>query len=225
MLSALLPIIYPSQCSGCAREIRATENQICLHCLHGLCDFETNHDSPVFQLFWGKSDVVHATSCYSFIKGEALQHLIHEFKYKGNKKLAREFGIQMGNIILSSTEFKDVDSLCYVPTSKRKERQRGYNQAHELCKGVALACLLPIVPFVKRTNKVRSQTSKKVHDRHKQLESSFYANPKSSEGNYKHILLIDDVITTGATLSICSKIIIKEFNLKVSVLALAYRDI
>ena len=126
MLSELLSIIYPSQCYGCAREIRASENQICLHCLHGLCDFEANHDEPVvFQLFWGKSNINYATSCYSFIKGEPLQNLIHEFKYKGNKKLAHEFGTQMGKFILSNSEFQDVDALSYVPTSKKKKRKRG----------------------------------------------------------------------------------------------------
>ncbi len=232
MLNHLFSFIYPSLCYSCERELRGDEKQICLHCEEDIPSFEAHSemngfkDNPVHQLFWGKSDVSYATSCYEYIKGEKLQNLVHQLKYKGQRDLADYFAKIMAQEIESNHRLKSVDGICYVPSSKRKTKQRGYNQAQELAKSISKLNAIPVANLLVKQKNTSSQTSKNVNERHVNLENSFALNKKEKQPSaFKHILLIDDVITTGATLNACAKIILKEYRAEVSVLTLAYRHI
>lgn len=233
MLKQLLTFVYPQTCFACDRELRAQETQVCLHCQQDIpaFDFENHSENdaeknPVFQLFWGKSNVHYATSCYEYIKGEKLQKLIHELKYKGRKKLALYFGEIMAQEITTNIKFQDIDTICFVPSSVQKTRKRGYNQAQELAKAISKSIGKPCLNILIKRKNTTSQTSKNVHDRHFNLENSFSINNKFIlPENCKHILLVDDVITTGATLNACAKIIEMNFDVKVSVLTIAFRHV
>ncbi len=229
MLQNLLTFVYPKLCLSCNRELRAKEKFVCLHCESDFypTNFNEKSENPVFQLFWGKVNVEYASACFNFIKGEKLQDFIHEFKYKGQKNLAEFFGYIMADYMANSTFFKGVDAICFVPSSKAKIRQRGYNQAEELAKVMAKKSKLPLVKkmLIKSKSK-QSQTNKNVFERFENMQFTFEI-PEKTKTNfpYQHILLIDDVITTGATLEACASLLIKELNCKVSILTLAYRNI
>ena len=233
MFKQLFTFIYPKLCFSCDRELRGDERFICLHCEQDIPIFTSinnwnnvDTENPVFQLFWGKSEVQYATSCYEYIKGEKLQKLIHELKYNGRKSLANYFGEIMAEEIKSNPKLNDVDTLCFVPSSKQKIRKRGYNQAEELANSIARHIDKPSSNVLIKLKNTASQTSKNVHDRHCNLENSFTVNNKKTlPNNTKHLLLIDDVITTGATLNACAKVLLSEFHVKISVLTLAYRNV
>jgi len=233
MFRQIFTFIYPKLCFSCERELRGDERFVCLHCEQDIPSFtfknndkHTDVENPVFQLFWGKSEVQYATSCYEYIKGEKLQKLIHELKYNGRKNLANYFGEIMAQEIGSNPKLIDVDIICFVPSSKQKIRKRGYNQAEVLANSIAQHISKPSLNLLIKKKNTASQTSKNVHDRHCNLENSFTVNKKTTlPNNAKHLLLIDDVITTGATLNTCAKVLLSEFHVKISVLTLAYRNV
>ncbi|MFT6715830.1 MAG: ComF family protein [Saprospiraceae bacterium] len=233
MFRQLFTFIYPRLCSSCERELRDDEKHVCLHCSQDIPPFvpEQDHNdghslNPMFQLFWGKSDVQYATSCYQYIKGEKLQKLVHELKYNGRKNLASYFGEMMAQEIKNNSKLCDIDAICFVPSSKQKIRVRGYNQAQELAISISKYIDKPSLDLLMKKKNTASQTTKNVHDRHLNLEKSFSINKKLPfPPQCDHVLLIDDVITTGATLNACAKLILSEFDVKVSVLTLAYRHV
>jgi ComF family protein len=233
MFKHFLTYIYPQLCFSCERELRAGEKLVCLHCeqdipvyLNDGTEVLSQEENCISQLFWGKSEVSYATSCYSYIKGEKLQKLIHELKYKGRKRLANYFGEIMAEEIKDNIKFSDIDAICFVPSSKNKTRVRGYNQAQELAKSISKSVGKPSLHLLLKKKNTTSQTNKSVIERHYNLENSFSINSKIDlSKDCKHVLLIDDVITTGATLNACAKVILDAFEVKVSVLTLAYRHI
>lgn len=228
MIRQLLSFVYPKLCSSCDEPLRFDESYICWHCLEDLPDFSTlkPDNNPAFQLFWGKSDVQYASSCFEFIKGEKLQGLIHEFKYQGRQNLAEHFGKIMAHHFLNNPYFWTIDAICYVPLTNKKEKNRGYNQARELANGIHKELNLPVLNLLHKNTQTVSQTSKNVHERHENLRNSFSPNlnPLLLK-NTKHVLLVDDVMTTGATLNACAQQLINQLHLKVSVLTLAFRNV
>lgn len=201
--------------------MRESENKICLHCSSDLSYFKViDEENPIEQLFWGKAKIEQGDACFNFVKGEKTQKLIHDFKYKGNKKLAHYFGELMST---KSEIFNTIDLICPVPSTNKKTRKRGYNQAEELAKSLAKTTNTPMKILLKKKKEKGSQTSKDVYHRHLELSESFTLNKIPTQA--KHILLIDDVITSGATLNSCAEIIEKENDVKISVLALAFRNI
>lgn len=229
MLNNLFTYVYPKLCLCCERELRHQEKFVCMHCESDFypTNFLEKSENPVFQLFWGKVSVEYASACFNFIKGEKLQNFIHEFKYKGQKKLANFFGQIMSDYFLSCDFFEGIDGICFVPSSRSKIRQRGYNQAEELAKAIAKNTDLPVLKnLLLKSKSKQSQTNKNVFERFENMLFTFEITEKSKKHfPYKHLLLVDDVITTGATLEACATLIIKELNCKVSVLTLAYRNI
>jgi len=233
MIKQLLSFIYPKLCFACERELRGDETQVCLHCQEDIPVYGKDQDksqsnsNTVFQLFWGKSNVQYATSCFEYVKGEKLQRLIHELKYKGQRNLAKYFGEIMANEITNNHHFSCVDAICFVPSSKQKTRTRGYNQAEELAKTISKLTEIPTLDILAKRKETTSQTDKNVHDRHFNLQKSFAL--KKSKGSptkqHQHVLLVDDVITTGATLNACANVLLTNSNVRVSVLTLAYRNI
>lgn len=229
MLREILTFVYPKLCISCERELRADEGWVCLHCENDFSptNYKKNEENPVFQLFWGKVNIEYASACFDFIKGENLQQLIHEFKYKGKIQLAPFFGKIMANYIQNSKNYEGIDAILFVPSSKEKIRKRGYNQAEELAKSIAKELQLPVINslLIKSKNR-QSQTTKTVLERYQNMENTFEIKEKGKTGiHYQHFLLVDDVITTGATVESCASALKKIMKVKVSVLALAYRNI
>lgn len=177
-------------------------------------------NNPLEKKFWGRLALTSAMSELYFSKNSIVQNMIHEFKYRGNKKAGHYFGNLIGRSLRNSNRF-NIDAIVPLPLFIRKEKMRGFNQAEILCHGIAeILCKPVIAKNVTRRIFTESQTKKHREERWKNVEGIFYINdPKSLEG--KHILLVDDVVTTGATLEACGSEILKIPGATLSVATLA----
>jgi ComF family protein len=198
------------------------EKQICLDCLCDLplTNFHTDENNPVFQLFTGKADIVKATAWLHYEKGNKVQRLIHTFKYHNNKNVAYQLGRQMG-FSLQPYISQEIDVLIPVPLHRKRQRERGYNQSEWICRGIASVVPIPIsANSLQRKTASGTQTDKSLYARWTNVQQLFALSDKHDLKG-KHILLVDDVITSGATLSMCAKTLSEIPGLKVSILALA----
>ncbi|MBI35246.1 MAG: hypothetical protein CMP67_07780 [Flavobacteriales bacterium] len=221
-ISSFLSVFYPENCKSCGDILVRGESLVCLHCeLNFGKNIQPNGNcSEIEQLFWGKAEIESAVAIFQFLKKENLQGLIHEFKYKGNVGLA----LKMGGIVGHNYEFKsdDIDLISFVPMHPRKEKTRGYNQAEKLAEGFSKVTGIKVASILFRVENTTTQTKKDVFDRFENMQNKFEVN--HSMVGIRHILLIDDVVTTGATLTACAKKI-NEKGVKVSLVCLAYRGL
>ena len=155
-----------------------------------------------------------------FTKESLVQHLMHQLKYKGNKDLGLQLGRLMGNALKNAARFNEIDVLIPLPLFPSKEKKRGYNQANILCEGISEILSLPVLTnVISRPQHTETQTSKGRIERWKNIEGKFQLIDPAPVQN-KHILLVDDVVTTGATLEACGNEILTAGNVKLSVATL-----
>lgn len=220
--SALLSVFYPLNCRCCETPLVKGETLYCLHCElnFGELFVADNPETELDQLFWGKAEVESTFAAFQFLKAENIQGLIHEFKYGGNKKLAFKMGQLLGRYF--TLESSLVDCVSFVPMHSKKERKRGYNQAEILAKGFSKELNIPLCKVLERLKESDSQTDKDVYERFENMQEKFQIT-KFALG-VKHVILIDDVITTGATLAACANVLISK-GIRVSVVCLAYRGL
>lgn len=173
-------------------------------------------------MFWGRIAIASGTSEFYFSKGSIIQNLIHELKYKGNRKAGMYLGNLIGNSLRKSNRFSSIDMLVPLPLFAKKEIKRGYNQAMVLCEGIAEVINLPIITKnVVRIVHTETQTKKGRIERWENVAKSFTVKePSVLKG--KHILLVDDVITTGATMEACGAEILKTDDVRLSIATLAF---
>jgi len=183
-------------------------------------NFAMHSNNPVEKKFWGRIEITSATSEFYFSKASIIQNLIHEFKYKGNKKIGHYLGTLIGKSLLNSNRFS-VDAIIPLPLFEKKEKKRGYNQAEVLCNGISEIINIPVIKNnVTRIIHTETQTKKGRLQRWKNVEKTFCVrDSKALEG--KRLLLVDDVITTGATLEACASEILKVHNVLLSIATLA----
>lgn len=224
ILSPLLHLLYPHVCTGCGSDLVEENNLLCLKCVNDLphTNFAMHAGNPVEKIFWGRLALTAAMSEFYFSKGTLIQTLIHEFKYKGNTDIGMYLGAMMGSSLLSNNRFTKIDALVPLPLFADKEFKRGYNQATILCNGISEVTDIPVIKNnVVRNRFTETQTKKHRTERWENVESSFEVrNPKEIKG--KHILLVDDVVTTGATLEACGAEILKVEGSMLSIATLAY---
>lgn len=179
-------------------------------------------NNPVEKIFWGRLPLSAAMSEFYFSKGTVIQKLVHEFKYKGNIDVGIYLGAMMGSSLICNNRFNKIDALVPLPLYADKERRRGFNQAQILCNGMSEVMNIPVISgTVIRKRFTQTQTKKHREERWQNVEGSFTINDTTLLED-KHILLVDDVITTGATLEACGKEILHIKNVKLSVATLAY---
>jgi ComF family protein len=192
-----------------------------MRCIDGMpeTNFEIHPNNPVEKLFWGRLLIVNATAQYYFTKESLMQHLMHQFKYKGNKELGLQLGKMMGDQLQRSGLF-NADALIPLPLFPVKEKKRGYNQATLLCKGIAESMKIPVLDkVIIRPQHTDTQTKKGRIERWKNMEGKFVLADPDAIRN-KHVLLIDDVVTTGATLEACGNELLMAGNVKLSIATL-----
>lgn len=218
---AVLHLLFPHVCSGCGNDIVSQESMLCMRCIDAMpeTNFELHANNPVEKTFWGRLQLNGATAQYYFTKESLMQHLMHQFKYKGNKELGLQLGRLMGEQIKRSGRF-EVDALIPLPLFPAKEKRRGYNQATILCQGMAESMKVPIVDkAIIRPQFTETQTKKGRIERWKNMEGKFVlASPEAIKN--KHLMLVDDVVTTGATLEACGIELLKAENVTLSVATL-----
>jgi ComF family protein len=185
-------------------------------------NFHAYANNPVEKIFWGRLPLVSATAQYYFTKESLMQHLMHELKYRGNKELGLQMGRLVGNDLQQTHRFCHVDALIPLPLFPGKEKRRGYNQATILCEGIAQMLNVDVLRnVVVRTEHTETQTKKGRTERWQNMEGKFeLVNAQKIEN--KHVLLVDDVITTGATLEACGHELAAAKNAKLSIATLCY---
>jgi ComF family protein len=223
-ISSLTNLFFPKLCSGCGNDLFGDEEILCISCIDKLpaTNFHLHANNPVEKIFWGRLPLVMASSYLYFTKDSLLQHLLHSFKYNGNKDIGFYFGRCMGKAFLQSNRFNGIDALIPLPLHPRKEKKRGYNQATVLCNGIADIMQIPVLTTaVIRPTATETQTHKNRIRRWQNIEGKFLMNDTNSILN-KHVVLVDDVVTTGATLESCGQELLRADGVRLSIATLAY---
>ena len=224
ILSPLMHLLYPHVCTGCGSDLVEEDNLLCLQCVSDLphTNFAMHTGNPVEKIFWGRLAITAAMSEFYFTKGTMIQTLIHEFKYKGNTDVGLYLGAMMGSSLSGNNRFNNIDALVPLPLFADKEFKRGFNQATILCNGISEVTNIPVIKnIVVRKRFTQTQTKKHRTERWENVESSFEINNLNEIKN-KHILLVDDVVTTGATLEACGAEILKIEGTQLSIATLAF---
>jgi len=181
-------------------------------------------DNEVAQLFWGRVPVQHAASYIVFTKGSRYRDMLHEIKYRGQYETGMILGKMFGKL-LSESSFNDVDLIHPVPLHKTKLRKRGFNQSEWIARGISIAMDKPLYTnLIDRIEDSVTQTKKGRYERWLNMKGMFRINNEHLLLN-KHILLVDDIITTGATLESCAGEFMHVKGVKISIAALAFAKI
>lgn len=220
----LIHLIFPYHCLVCENEISRYEHHICAFCDENLplTNFHLQEDATnMDKLFWGRI-AIHKTYSYLFFeKNKASQHVLFNLKYKNNFELGVFFGQRIGDKLMTMKAFDSVDVYIPVPLHPKKQFIRGYNQSEAIAKGICQSLNTKLdLNSVKRTQHSETQTKKSRFQRWDNVNEIFQVS--DTVRNYKHIVLVDDVITTGSTLEAVSATLLKKNpDLLISVVTLA----
>ena len=219
----LVELFFPRLCLVCGKPLIEGEKFFCLHCDIDMprTGFHLRPDNAVKDMFWGLVTVERATAYLYYRRKSGFSHTIHLLKYGGRPDIGVELGRAMAAELSATGFFEGIDVLVPVPLHRRKQRQRGYNQSEQLANGVATVTGLPVeTGAVERCKDTASQTHKSVYERWENVEGIFrLLHPERLAG--RHVLLIDDVLTTGATLCACAEAVAQAPGVSISILALA----
>lgn len=221
---SLLQLLYPHYCIGCGSDHLGLQQQLCSRCAHQLPEtgFFRQPNNPVEKAFFGRLRVQNAAALYYFTKQSMVQELMVQLKYHQNKQAGLFFGRMMGYALRSEPRFADIDLLVPLPPNAKKEFTRGYNQAEVICEGIHEVWPKPLLTkAIQRDKFTDSQTTQNRLSRWQNMEGVFEVKQHDQLIN-KHILLVDDVMTTGATLEACGQNIITMSNCKLSIATAAY---
>lgn len=217
-------IFFPEVCLGCNEHLASHESIICLTCRHDLplTNFSFEENNLIEKSFYGRIPLEHATSLFYFFKKGNVQRLIHELKYNKQQQVGTFIGDWLGEQLAESKRFETIDCIIPVPLHPKKLKKRGYNQVTTFGESLAKKLAVPYQENILiRVSSTKTQTKKLRLERWKNVQELFHVrNNTALEG--KHILLIDDVITTGATLEACYEALSHTKNLKISIACMAY---
>lgn len=224
ILAGTVDLLLPRPCCACDTKLKPWEEQICTLCLMQipLSDYHLNPENPVAQIFWGRVQLEQAGSWFIYYKGSRFVKILHRLKYEHRPAIGMALGKLYGYQLKHSGLYLLPDFIVPVPLHRKRKRKRGYNQSEMIARGLGRALDVPVrTDLLIRTAKTQTQTNKSRTDRYDNVHGKFnVANPSGIEN--KHLLLVDDVITTGATLEACAEELLKTQNVKVSVASLAY---
>jgi ComF family protein len=220
----LISLLFPDLCNGCGLSLYPGEKAICTSCLYDLpyTDFHIHEHNLVAKQLWGRLPVNAAMAMLYFKKGTKTQNLIHNLKYKGQTEVGLKLGHLLGEKLLHSEPYAGIDLIIPVPLHLKKLRIRGYNQSTFIANGIAEVLTAPVnTTQLLRKKITATQTRKSRYTRYENMESVFHVfQPEALQ--HKHILLVDDVITTGATLEACGNSLLNSGIKKLSIAAVAF---
>lgn len=224
ILKDMFAVFFPEVCLCCKEYLGTNESVICLTCRHDLpiTNFSFEENNLIEKSFYGRIPLEKATSLFYFFKKGNVQHLIHELKYNKQQQVGTLIGDWLGEQLVESQRFTTIDCIIPVPLHSKKLKKRGYNQVTTFGESLAKNLKIPYYENILiRVSSTNTQTKKMRFDRWKNVQELFHVQNNFTLEN-KHILLIDDVITTGATLEACYDALNKTKNLKISVACMAY---
>lgn len=218
-----ISLLFPRICYGCGNHLLRNEYLVCTDCFISIprTNFHKIADNPVEQLFWGRCLIEKAVAFSFYTKGSRIRKLLHNMKYNGVKEIGHEMGRIYASSLRDSGFFLDIDLIVPVPLHPSKQRKRGFNQSEYIASGISEMSGLPAdVKSLRRVSVSDTQTRKSRFERWMNVEGIFeVADSEAFRG--KHVLLVDDIITTGSTIESCALELLKIGDVKVSVLALA----
>ncbi|WP_316832418.1 ComF family protein [Pedobacter aquatilis] len=222
----LLSLLFPDLCNACGIPLFKSEDLICTKCLFDLpyTDYHLHAENRVAKQLWGRLPLNAAMAMLYFRKGAKVQNLLHNLKYNGKTDIGILLGTLLGERLKNSVLYQNIDFIVPVPLHHKKLRLRGYNQSSFIAEGVSTKMAVPYnEEILIRNISTESQTKKSRYSRYENMKAVFkVVNLEKTKG--KHLLLIDDVITTGATLEACSNILLENGAAKVSIAALAFAE-
>ena len=221
----LLDLISPRLCVVCGHRLTVTEEVICTKCNFHLprTDFHHNaYENEMAKLFWYLIPIERATAYFYYEPHSSTANIIYQMKYKDHPEIGEVMGRMMGKELMPSGFFDGIDGIIPIPLTKKRQRQRGYNQSKEIARGISEVTGLPLFDkVVKRVSFKGSQTNLGRWERNENVEKVFeLIDGASIQG--KHLLIVDDVVTTGATCIACSKELVKAGAVKISILSLGF---
>lgn len=225
-ITDLTSILFPARCHVCDTRLSSQESYLCQHCIDNLPRtlFHRSNFNPMEQRFAGKIKYEKATAHFYFIRESKFSSIIHDFKYRNFPSLAKYIGIITARELISTGFFNDIDILIPIPLHFFKLLKRGYNQSEMIAKGINTLTGIKINTSLKAVKSRKTQTLKNSFQRWENTQNAFtIKNANNLQG--KHILLIDDVCTTGATIIAAAKEILKIKNTKVSILTISATQI
>ena len=222
-LNNLLSFFYPRLCVGCGDALQQNEEHLCLNCMMHLpeTNFHKEADNPLTNIFAGRVRVQEVAALLFYKKGTSAQHILHALKYKGQKELGAYLGEYYGKLLIQQPRFQQIDYIIPIPLHPKKQRKRGYNQSEWIAKGLSKGMGKPYrTDVLSRAQFTETQTKKSRFSRWVNVKEVFVAN-ETDDIRGKHLLLCDDVLTTGATMEAAIQQLQTIPDITVSVVTLA----
>lgn len=217
-------LFFPEVCYHCGNSLFKNEKVVCTRCFLHLpeTNFHNDPDNPVSRVFWGRVPLHAATALYYYKKGGAVQNLIHQLKYKGHKEIGIYFGNVLGSEIKHVPGFLGIDSIVPIPLHRRKLKKRGFNQAELIAIGIGQVIEKEVdCTSVIRNIPTDTQTKRSRYKRWENVSEIFeIRNVQKLIG--KHILVVDDVITTGATMEACLQVLAVVPGIRLSAVSVGF---
>lgn len=224
MLRAFLHLVFPHNCCCCGLDLPDDNEGICSGCMYLLpqTGYHLQAGNPVEQIFWGRVPLQHAAATCFFTKRSRVQQLLHAIKYHHRSDAGWQLGQWMGHQLLSAPWISEMDGILPMPLHERRQRERGYNQAALLSSGMSQVLGIPTYPdAIARKAETASQTRQQRSERWENMQQVFEVRDAAVlEG--KHLLLVDDVVTTGATLEAMCLQLLQVSQVRLSVYCFAY---
>ncbi|BAV10105.1 comF family protein [Filimonas lacunae] len=221
-ITSLLHLFYPHNCAGCGSDVLAPDIPVCASCHSQLpaTSFMGIEGNPVEKLFYGRVRIAAAGSLFYFTRQSAVQRILFQLKYERNQQTGLWLGKQLGQQLKSSGRFAHVTAIIPVPLHHRKQKQRGYNQSQLIAEGISSVCKWPVITkALQRSVFTSTQTHQNRENRLLNLQNAFSVHPQHLL-SHTHVLLVDDVITTGATLEACA-LALQQQKITVSIATIA----
>ncbi len=223
LMDDFLSLFFPRICAACGNNLLKQEETICISCEFHLpqTSFHLSLENPVYRLFWGKVTLESAAAYLYFHKGSKVQQLIHQLKYKGRKDIGIKLGRQYGQDLRVSPFFQRIQLIVPIPLHAKRLKKRGYNQSEQFAIGLGETMRIPVNPnVICRKKETETQTNKSRFKRWQNVAEVFEIKDSFSL-EMKHVLLVDDVVTTGATLESCILTLASIRGIRISVATIA----